>query len=87
MSATKGVLRTISVLHMLREGILVTRNEKKSDILNVFFASVFNSTSCPQAAQLHELKSREKNETPKEQGGNNQRSATPFRHTEVYRAG
>ncbi|KAK4806854.1 hypothetical protein QYF61_012575 [Mycteria americana] len=55
----------------MRGGNIVTKAEEKAEVLNAFFASVFNSkTSCSQGTQPPELEDRdgEKNEAPIIQG-------------------
>ncbi|KAK4806350.1 hypothetical protein QYF61_017219 [Mycteria americana] len=60
-------------LHPLSDagGNVVTKDEEKAEVLNAFFASVFNSkTSCSQGTQPPELEDRdgEQNEAPITQG-------------------
>ncbi|KAK4824299.1 LOW QUALITY PROTEIN: hypothetical protein QYF61_013044 [Mycteria americana] len=60
-------------LHPLRDagGNIVTKDEEKAEVLNAFFASVFNSkTSCSLGTQPPELedRDREQNEAPIVQG-------------------
>ncbi|PKU46309.1 rna-directed dna polymerase from mobile element jockey-like [Limosa lapponica baueri] len=50
-------------------GNTVTKDEEKAEVLNAFFASVFNSkTSCSLGNQLPELEGRKQNEAPIIQG-------------------
>ncbi|KAK4825741.1 hypothetical protein QYF61_002180 [Mycteria americana] len=65
--------RTKENLHPLLDagGNIVTKDEEKAEVLNAFFASVFNSkTSCSPGTQPPELedRDREQNEAPLVQG-------------------
>ncbi|KAK4819995.1 hypothetical protein QYF61_017374 [Mycteria americana] len=65
--------RAKEILHPLLDarGNIVAKDEEKAEVLNAFFASVFNSkTSCSPGTQLPELedRDREQNEAPITQG-------------------
>lgn len=65
--ATKGWLRTISILYWMQRGNIVTKNEVKAEVLNAIFTSVFQSKniwySGSQTSELED-RDRENNKPP-----------------------
>lgn len=59
--ATKGWLRTLSILYWMQRGNTMTKNEEKAEVMNAFFTSDFQSkNSYSSGSQTPELEDRDR---------------------------